>query len=127
MSDTTTRGVRVQVQPRYMPEQSDPKAGKYLFAYHITIENHGAETVQLVSRHWIITDGDGDKAEVKGAGVVGEQPRLAPGESFEYTSACPLSTPVGTMQGSFQMVTDNGHQFDALINPFRLALPGILQ
>ncbi len=126
MSDTTTRGIRIQVEPRYIAEQSDPRASKYLFAYHITIENRGGETVQLVSRHWVITDGDGDKAEVKGAGVVGEQPRLAPGERFQYTSACPLSTPVGTMQGSFQMVTEGGQQFDAWIEPFRLATPGAL-
>lgn len=126
MSDTTTRGIRIKVAPRYIPEQSDPNSGKYLFAYHIVIENRGAETVQLLSRHWIITDGDGDRAEVKGEGVVGEKPRLAPGEQYEYTSACPLATPVGTMQGSFHMVTGEGDRFDARIDPFRLSLPGIL-
>ncbi|MDX1497954.1 MAG: Co2+/Mg2+ efflux protein ApaG [Salinisphaeraceae bacterium] len=126
MSETTTRGLRIRARPSYVPEQSSPEEGRYLFAYHISIENGGNETVRLLSRHWIITDGDGDTSEVEGQGVVGEQPELQPGQSFEYTSACPLPTPVGTMHGSFRMVTESGEQFDALINAFTLAIPGAL-
>lgn len=126
MSVTTTRGVRIRAVPSYVAEQSDPDEGRYLFAYHISIENHGTEPVTLISRHWLITDGDGDASEVDGLGVVGEQPHLAPGESFEYTSACPLPTPVGTMQGHFLMRTDGGEEFDAQIAPFTLALPRAL-
>lgn len=126
MSDTTTRGIRIRVKPEYVAEQSLPQARRYLFAYHISIENLGGEAVQLLSRHWIITDGEGDTAEVRGDGVVGEQPRLSPGERFEYTSACPLPTPVGTMEGSFRMRIASGELFDAQISPFRLAQPGIL-
>jgi ApaG protein len=126
-NETTTRGIRILVKPEYLPDRSDPPAGSYLFAYHITIRNEGREPVKLVSRHWIITDGSGHQEHVRGPGVVGEQPHLKPGEGFRYTSACPLPTPVGTMQGSFQMVTDEGEQFDALIDPFTLAYPGTLQ
>lgn len=126
MSDTTTRGVRIRAVPSYVPEQSDPEEGRYLFAYHITIHNTGSEPVRLISRHWVITDGDGDTSEVDGLGVVGEQPHLAPGESYEYSSACPLPTPVGTMHGHFHMLSDDGEQFDALIAPFTLALPRAL-
>lgn len=126
MSDTTTRGVRIIVQPRYVPEQSDPDKGQYLFAYHITIRNTGAVTVQLLSRHWVITDGEGKAEEVRGPGVVGYQPTIEPGEQFQYTSACPLATPVGTMQGSFQMLPASGEPFDAIIRPFRLAVPRAL-
>lgn len=126
MSETTTRGLRIRAVPSYVPEQSDPEEGRYLFAYHISIENAGSEPVRLISRHWIITDGDGDTSEVDGLGVVGEQPELQPGQSFEYTSACPLPTPVGTMHGSFRMVTQSGEQFDALINAFTLAIPRAL-
>lgn len=127
MSDTTTRGVRIQVRPRFVPEQSDPDNGQWLFAYHITIRNTGEETVQLVSRHWVITNGEGRVEEVRGPGVVGYQPVLRPGEEFEYTSGCPLTTPVGTMHGEFNMVLpDSGEKFDALIEPFRLAVPKAL-
>lgn len=124
--ETVTRGIRITVQPEYMPDRSDPGADNYLFAYHITIRNEGKEPVKLVSRHWIITDGSGREEQVRGPGVVGEQPHLDPGDGFRYTSACPLSTPVGTMHGSFQMVTDTGEQFDAQISPFTLASPGTL-
>jgi ApaG protein len=127
MSDTTTRGVRILVRPRFVPEQSDPDNGQWLFAYHITIRNTGEQTVQLVSRHWIITNGEGRVEEVRGPGVVGYQPVLKPGEEFEYTSGCPLTTPVGTMHGEFNMVVqDSGEAFDARIEPFRLAVPKAL-
>ena len=127
MTDTLTRGVRIVVQPRYVPEQSEPSKSHYLFAYHVTIRNEGERTVQLVSRHWVITDGEGKSEEVRGPGVVGYQPILAPGEQFQYTSGCPLSTPVGTMHGSYQMVvSDSDETFDAYIEPFRLAVPRAL-
>lgn len=122
MSDTLTRGIRITVRPQYMAEQSDPSQDHYLFAYFITIANEGNETVQLRSRHWIITNGEGHTEEVQGPGVVGEQPVLAPGEVYEYNSFCPLNTPVGTMQGSFRMETGDGESFDAKIEVFRLAL-----
>lgn len=123
MSDTTTRGIRIRVSPSYVSEQSDPEEERYLFAYHIRIDNEGDEAVRLISRHWLITDGDGNNSDVQGLGVVGEQPHLGPGESYEYSSACPLPTPVGTMQGSFHMVLDSGEEFDAEIQPFTLAVP----
>ncbi len=126
MSDTITRGVRIIVQPQYVEEQSQPERGHYLFAYHITISNQGKDTVQLMSRHWIITNGEGNTEEVRGRGVVGHQPTLKPGEQFQYTSACPLTTAVGTMHGSFQMKSESGGQFDAAIEPFRLAVPRAL-
>src|ERR1700741_4398700 len=125
-SDETTRGVRIVVQSRYVPEQSAPDREHWLFAYTVRISNEGDTTVQLVSRHWIITNGEGHVEEVRGPGVVGQQPTLKPGEEFRYTSACPLNTPVGTMHGSFQMVPAGGEAFDAKIEPFRLARPGIL-
>ena len=126
MSTTITRGVRIVVAPRFVPEQSDPASRAWLFAYHVTIRNEGEAAVQLVARHWIITNGEGKVEEVRGPGVVGYQPKLAPGEQFQYTSGCPLGTPVGTMHGSFQMVTAAGETFDALIEPFRLAVPQML-
>jgi ApaG protein len=127
MSDTTTRGVRILVRPRFVPEQSDPENGQWLFAYHITIRNQGEQTVQLISRHWVITDGEGKVEEVRGPGVVGYQPVLKPGQEFEYTSGCPLMTPVGTMHGEFNMVVQgSGEKFDAKIEPFRLAVPKAL-
>lgn len=127
MSDTVTRGIRILVRPRFVPEQSDPDHGQYLFAYHITIRNEGDETVQLLSRHWVITDGEGKVEDVRGPGVVGYQPILKPGEDFQYTSGCPLSTPIGTMHGEFNMVVQaSGEAFDARINPFRLAVPRLL-
>ena len=126
MSDTTTNGVRVQVKSVYLPDSSHPRDNHYHFAYHISITNVGSETVQLISRHWIITDAEGDVQEVRGPGVVGEQPVLQPGASFEYTSYCPLKTTVGTMHGSYQMVKADGHSFDARIAPFTLAVPNAL-
>ena len=123
MSDTTTRGIRVQVRSQYLPERSTPRENQYLFAYHIRVSNEGDETAQLVSREWIINDADGHVERVNGPGVVGEQPVLGPGDSFEYTSFCPLKTAVGTMQGHYQMVTASGESFDAAIAPFTLAIP----
>ena len=126
MSDTVTQGIRIVVRPQYVAEQSQPERAHFFFAYHITIRNEGSVAAQLQSRHWIITDGEGRAEEVRGPGVVGQQPRLAPGEQFQYTSACPLTTPVGTMHGSFHMVPEAGEPFEALISPFRLAVPRIL-
>ncbi|OFW15791.1 MAG: Co2+/Mg2+ efflux protein ApaG [Acidobacteria bacterium RIFCSPLOWO2_12_FULL_67_14] len=126
MSDTTTRGIRILVKSTYLPERSSPRDGQYLFAYHIKISNVGSETAQLISREWIITSADGDVERVKGPGVVGEQPVLTPGASFEYTSYCPLKTSVGSMQGSYQMMTADGEKFDAEIAPFTLAAPHAL-
>jgi ApaG protein len=126
MSDTTTRGIRVQVTSSYLPERSSPRDCQYLFAYHIRISNVGSETAQLVSREWIITSADGEVERVKGPGVVGEQPVLTPGSSFEYTSYCPLKTSVGSMQGSYQMMTADGEKFEARIAPFTLAAPHAL-
>ena len=126
MSDTTTRGIRIQVRSEYVPERSSPRDGTYLFQYHVRISNVGSETAQLISREWIITNADGEVERVKGPGVVGEQPVLQPGATFEYTSFCPLKTKVGSMQGSYQMVTGDGDRFDALIAPFTLATPHAL-
>lgn len=126
MSDTTTRGIRIQVKSTYLPEQSSPKDGHHLFAYHVRISNVGSETAQLVSREWIITSAEGEVERVKGPGVVGEYPVLQPGGAFEYTSYCPLKTSVGSMQGSYQMMTADGEKFDARIAPFTLAAPHAL-
>lgn len=126
MSDTTTRGVRVEVRPFYVPERSSPRDGQYFFAYRVRITNAGEHAVQLVSRHWVITDGDGRVEHVRGPGVVGEQPVLASGESFEYTSFCPLPTPIGAMHGTYRMVTADGVGFDAEIGLFSLAVPTAL-
>lgn len=126
MSDTTTRGIRIQIRSEYVPERSSPRDDQYLFQYHVRISNVGSETAQLISREWIITNAEGEVERVKGAGVVGEQPVLTPGTTFEYTSFCPLKTAVGSMQGSYQMVTGDGDRFDALIAPFTLAVPNAL-
>ncbi|HEX7087357.1 MAG TPA: Co2+/Mg2+ efflux protein ApaG [Vicinamibacterales bacterium] len=126
MSDTTTRGIRVQVRTQYLADRSSPREGQYLFAYHIRISNDGDETAQLISREWIISDADGRIERVQGPGVVGETPVLAPGDAFEYTSFCPLKTPVGSMHGTYQMVTASGDRFDAVIAPFTLAIPNAL-
>jgi ApaG protein len=123
MSDTTTRGIRVQVTSAYLPERSSPGEGQFLFTYRVRISNTGLETAQLVSREWIITDSDGNEQRVLGPGVVGEQPVLTPGDAFEYSSFCPLKTSVGSMHGSYQMVTGTGETFDAVIAPFTLAVP----
>jgi ApaG protein len=123
MSDATTRGIRVQVRSFYDEERSSPQENYYFFAYQVRISNIGDETVQLVSREWFITDGNGETQRVQGPGVVGEQPVLAPGEEFTYTSFCPLPTPVGAMYGSYQMALANGEHFEAEIAPFSLAVP----
>ena len=116
-----TRGIKIEVKSEYIEERSDPEKNVYFFAYHVLISNQGTKTVQLISRHWIITNAEGKTEEVKGPGVVGEQPLLKPGESFEYSSFCPLDTSMGTMTGSYQMVTDSGEKFDAAIAPFTLS------
>jgi ApaG protein len=126
MSDTVTRGIRIRVKSTYLSDRSSPRDSQYLFAYHVHISNEGAETAQLVSREWIITSAEGEVERVKGPGVVGEQPVLQPGGSFEYTSYCPLKTAVGSMHGSYQMVTADGEKFDAQIAPFTLAAPHAL-
>ena len=122
-SEAITRHVRVQVTARYVPGQSQPFQNQWFFSYTVEITNEGPETVQLVSRHWIITDANGQVEEVKGPGVVGQQPVLEPGDSFEYTSQCKLKTSAGTMHGTYQMVTGDGEQFDVEIAPFVLSEP----
>ena len=116
----------VEVQPEYLPEQSSPDSGVFSFAYTITIENVGTVPAQLISRHWVITDGDGHVEEVRGAGVVGQQPLIAAGKSHTYSSGTVMATKVGNMHGSYQMLADDGKRFDATIAPFRLAVPGAL-
>ena len=115
--------MRIRVQSQYLPDQSSPADDRYVFAYTITISNESTYTAQLRTRHWIITDGRGAVEEVKGDGVVGEQPRLSPGQSFQYTSGCVLTTPIGTMQGTYRFWRDDGTYFDAVIAPFSLASP----
>ncbi|HEY5924817.1 MAG TPA: Co2+/Mg2+ efflux protein ApaG [Kofleriaceae bacterium] len=122
-SQALTQGIRVRVQSMYLPEQSSPNDDRYVFAYTITISNESTFTAQLRTRHWIITDGRGGVEEVKGDGVVGEQPRLSPGQSFQYTSGCVLTTPIGTMHGTYRFWRDDGTYFDAVIAPFSLASP----
>jgi ApaG protein len=122
--EATTRGVMVRVAASYMPDQSDPIESRYFWSYTIEIENHGDETVQLISRHWRITDGRNRTEDVKGPGVVGEQPHLRPREAFRYTSGCPLKTASGEMRGTYQMLTDAGETFDVEIPAFSLHLPG---
>ena len=122
-SSAMTHGIRVEVQSEYIAEQSSPREDRYVFAYTITISNEGPRTAQLRTRHWIITDARGVVEEVRGDGVVGKQPRLSPGESFQYTSGCELNTPIGTMHGTYRMWRDDGSYFDAVIAPFSLASP----
>ena len=119
-SEAVTQGVRVHVEVAYDPARSAPAEGQWFFLYTVTISNESDETVQLVSRHWTITNGYGHVEEVRGSGVVGEQPILAPGQSFRYTSGCPLPTQFGTMHGTYQMVTGSGDDFEAEIAPFAL-------
>ena len=126
-SEAVTHGVRVHVESKYAASQSQPSQNKWFFLYTVTISNEGTEPVQLLTRHWTITDGTGRVEEVRGPGVVGKQPRLEPGESFEYTSGCPLGTPFGVMEGSYQMVSESGHRFDATIAPFTLSEPYTVQ
>jgi ApaG protein len=119
--------IRVDVETSYLDEQSDPHQSRYVFAYTITIRNEGQVAARLLTRHWVITDANGKVEEVRGDGVVGEQPYLKPGQGFRYSSGAVIETPVGSMQGSYQMLADDGAQFDAPIQPVRLAMPGILQ
>ena len=125
MSDSTNK-INVEIMPAYIADQSDPSNDHYVFAYTVTIRNEGNKPARLLTRHWIITDGDGQVQEVRGEGVIGEQPRLSPGEYFEYTSGTFMNTPVGTMHGSYQMITDSGETFDAEIPNFTLAVPNTL-
>ena len=119
----TTRQIRVSVEPFWLEERSNPAESRYVWAYQVEIENLGAETVQLRSRHWMITDARGQVEHVRGPGVVGKQPKLSPGESFEYTSGCPLSTPSGFMGGTYRMITTTGETFDIAIPTFSLDSP----
>jgi ApaG protein len=118
--------IKVDAVAEYLAEQSDPDQDRYVFAYHITVTNIGLLPAQLISRHWVITDGNGKEQEVRGVGVIGEQPLLAPGQQFGYTSGASIGTAVGTMHGSYQMVAEDGHTFDAEIPPFMLAMPRVL-
>lgn len=118
--------ITVSARSHFIPEQSDEQSRRYVFAYTITITNTGSVSAQLVSRHWIITDGNNQVQEVRGAGVVGEQPHLKPQQSFEYTSGAAIATPVGTMRGSYQMVAEDGVKFDAPIPEFTLSVPRVL-
>jgi ApaG protein len=122
--EATTRGVVVRVRTNYLAEESDPVESRFVWAYTIEIENHGEETVQLVSRRWVITDAQNRTEEVAGPGVIGEQPRLKPREAFRYTSGCPLTTSSGEMRGAYQMLTDQGDAFEAEVPAFSLHLPG---
>ena len=122
-----TRDIAVRVSVSYLPEQSDPQRGRWFWAYHIRIENGGDRTVQLLSRRWIITDGRGARHSVEGEGVVGEQPRIAPDASYDYVSGCPLSTPTGSMQGSYQMLAEDGSIFDVAIPKFALIAPAVAE
>jgi ApaG protein len=124
---TITQQVKIEVTSQYIPDQSNPEQNDYFFAYHIEITNLGHHTVKLITRHWIICNANGESFEVKGEGVVGQQPILKPNQSFSYTSACPLNTPMGVMRGSFRMLNlDQKTEFDAMIDPFTLALPYVL-
>lgn len=123
MPENVTPCIKVSAQAQYVEAQSDAEAGRFVFAYTVTIENTGSASAQLISRHWLITDADGRIQEVRGVGVIGEQPVLAPGEAFEYTSGCAIATSVGTMRGTYQMVAQDGTRFDAEIPEFVLAAP----
>ena len=117
----------MRVSASYLPEQSEPERGRWFWAYHIRIENGGARTVQLLTRHWIITDGRGARHSVEGEGVVGEQPLIEPGASYDYVSGCPLSTPTGTMQGSYRMIGEDGRLFGVAIPRFALSAPAVAE
>ena len=123
MYTALTREIRVTVLPDYLADRSEPARDRFFWSYAVEITNHGRSIVQLVARHWIITDAHGTREEVKGAGVVGEQPILRPGETFRYVSGCPLTTPSGIMTGSYRMVDENGQPFDVVIPPFSLDSP----
>ena len=122
-SEATTKNIRVRVDSRYDPGRSRPDQSQWFFLYTVSITNEGTDTVQLISRHWVITDAIGKVQEVRGPGVVGNQPVLAPGQSFQYTSGCPLTMPFGTMHGTYQMVNERNEQFDIEIAPFALTEP----
>lgn len=122
-SEVVTKNIRVRVEAEYVPSQSNPRQNQWAFLYTVQISNEGTDTVQLLSRHWIITDAMGQVREVRGPGVVGKQPILAPGQTFEYTSGCPLATPFGSMYGTYQMINDRQEQFDIEIAPFTLTEP----
>ena len=126
MSTATTDGIEVSVESEFRPDRSTPAQGRYLFTYTVRIANLGSAPARLVSRHWIITDARGEREEVRGEGVIGKQPHLAPGQSFRYTSFCVLRTPLGQMRGSYTMSRDDGATFEAEIAPFALAVPGSL-
>ena len=126
MPDTNKYQIEIHPMPQYIPEQSDPENDRYIFAYTITIKNVGSVAAQLVSRHWIITDGNNEVQEVRGLGVVGKQPLLQPGESFQYTSGSSMTTAIGTMKGTYQMVAEDGTHFEAEIPEFVLASPRAL-
>ncbi len=126
MSTAVTEGIRVQVRSEYRPDRSAPATKRYLFTYTVRISNEGDAPAKLLSRHWIITDANGEHEEVVGEGVVGQQPRLKANEAFEYTSFCVLTTPHGSMRGTYQMVRDDGSSFEARIAPFSLVTPGSL-
>jgi ApaG protein len=120
-----TRGVIVRVSVSYLPEQSEPRRGRWFWAYHVRLENEGEMAVQLLTRHWVITDGRGARHSVEGEGVVGEQPLILPGGSFDYVSGCPLATPTGSMQGSYRMLGEDGSAFDVDIPKFALIAPAV--
>jgi ApaG protein len=120
-----TRGITVRVSVSFLPEQSEPRRGRWFWAYHVRIENAGPQAVQLLTRHWVITDGRGARHTVEGEGVVGEQPLIAPGESYDYVSGCPLATPSGAMQGSYHVVGEDGAGFDVTIPRFQLLAPAV--
>jgi ApaG protein len=124
MSTALTDGIRVTVRSTFRAERSDPERARWLFAYTVRVANEGGSSAQLVARHWIITDAHGAREEVTGEGVIGQQPRLEPGQHFEYTSFCVLATPHGSMHGSYRMVRDDGATFEARIAPFPLLVPG---
>ena len=126
MADSKKYEIQVTTQVEYIPEQSSEEQDRYVFAYTITIANTGSIPAQLISRHWVITDAANSVQEVRGLGVVGEQPLLKPGESFEYPSGSAIATPVGTMKGTYQMVAEDGTKFDAVIPEFTLSMPRIL-
>jgi ApaG protein len=124
MSEAMTRGIRVEVRPNYLENQSDPRSGLWMFAYHVRILNDSTDTVQLLSRHWIITDARGHVEQVRGPGVIGEQPTILPGESYAYASGCPLGTASGSMAGGYSMTDATGRTFEAAIPAFSLDVPG---
>ena len=126
MAESTKYEINVTTQVEFIPEQSSEEQDRFVFAYTITISNTGTVPAKLLTRHWLITDANGEIQEVRGEGVVGAQPHLKPGQSFRYTSGTVIGTPVGSMQGSYQMVADNGEEFDAPIAPFSLAVPGLV-